>query len=123
MKKLTSSYAKSFAKNWISSWNSHDIDLILSHYSDDFIIESQIAYKFLPLSGGRIVGKSAVKEYWTIGLNKNKKLHFKLLDVLVGINGLTIYYINTTNKLRAVEMMIFNDDGKVQKAFVHHTAS
>lgn len=110
-----------FAEEWVSSWNSHDINKILSHYSDDFIIESRIASKLVPASDGRVVGKEAVKEYWTIGLNRNKNLEFKILDLLFGINGLTIYYVNITTKLRAVGLMIFNEEGKVQKAFVHHS--
>ena len=121
MKNITPGFAESFAEEWISSWNSHDINKILSHYSEDFIIESRIAFKLVPGSNGKVVGKKAVKEYWIAGLNQNKNLEFKMLDILIGINGLSIYYLNTATGLRAVEMMLFNQEGKVQKAFVHHS--
>ena len=121
MKNITPGFAESFAEEWISSWNSHDINKILSHYSEDFIIESRIAFKLVPGSNGKVVGKKAVKEYWIAGLNQNKNFEFKMLEVLIGINGLSIYYLNTATGLRAVEMMLFNQEGKVQKAFVHHS--
>lgn len=28
--------AKQFAEHWISAWNKHDLEEILSHYTDDF---------------------------------------------------------------------------------------
>lgn len=121
MIQITPHFAQSFAATWISSWNSHDIDKILSHYSDDFTIESRIAERLVPSSNGRVIGKDRVREYWSIGLKMNYNLRFKLLDVLYGINGLTIYYENMANNMRAVEMMIFDEEGKVQKAYVHHS--
>ena len=36
---------KQFAKEWIESWNSHDIDKILNHYSDDFEITTPMIKK------------------------------------------------------------------------------
>ena len=120
---ITPDFAAAFAEEWISSWNSHDINKILSHYADDFTIESGLAAKLVPASKGRVVGREAVKKYWTLGLSLNKNLAFKLLDVLSGINGLTIYYINMANQLKAVEIMMFNEAGKVQKAFVHHSGN
>src|SRR6478736_5839241 len=100
MKKISTEFAKTFAEEWASSWNSHDIEKILSHYSDDFIIETPMAAKRLPETGGIVKGIEAVKEYWKIGLERNPKLEFEILEVLRGISGLTIYYTNksTNNK-------------------------
>jgi hypothetical protein len=120
MTNITPAFARSFAEEWISSWNSHNIDIILNHYSQDFIIESPLAAVLIPTTSGRVIGKDAVREYWTIGLNRNPNLEFKILDVLIGIDGLTIYHEDAATKKRAIEMMIFNEEGEVQKAFVHH---
>ncbi len=32
--------AEKFAQAWVDSWNSHDLDRIMSHYSDDFDMTS-----------------------------------------------------------------------------------
>ncbi len=34
--------ANTFAKEWLESWNSHDLDRILSHYSDDLEITTRL---------------------------------------------------------------------------------
>lgn len=38
-------FAQQFAKEWVQAWNNHDIEAILSHYTEDFEIESPIAQK------------------------------------------------------------------------------
>lgn len=118
---ITQEFSKSFANEWINAWNSHDLDLILSHYSDDFTITTPIALSLFPESKGIVKGKEAVKAYWKVGLERIPNLKFELLDVLVGINGLTLYYKNTATGRKSAEMMHFNSDLKVNKAHVHYT--
>ena len=35
-------FAYKFTEDWIASWNSHDIESILEHYTEDFTIESPL---------------------------------------------------------------------------------
>lgn len=121
MTKLSTEFAKTFAEEWVSSWNSHDIEKILSHYAEDFVIETPMAAKRLPETCGLVKGKEAVREYWKIGLQKNPELEFEILDVLTGISGLTIYYMNKSTNNKAVEVMIFNNQQKVKQAIVHYS--
>jgi ketosteroid isomerase-like protein len=118
---ITEEFAKDFATEWVNSWNSHNLDRILGHYSDDFSIETPMALKLVPESQGQLKGKQAVRAYWTIGLEKIPDLKFEILDVLTGINGLTIYYVNTATKRKSVESMFFNENGKVNRVFVHYS--
>ena len=39
---LPDDFAKQFATEWISAWNAHDLDAILSHYVDDFEMSSPV---------------------------------------------------------------------------------
>ncbi len=118
---ITKKFAEKFANNWINSWNAHDLEQILSHYSEDFIIETPMALKLLPGSNGIVTGKNKVRAYWKLGLGKNKNLQFKMLDLLIGINSLTIYYLNNAAGKKAIEMMSFNKEKKVNKAFVNYS--
>ncbi|MBC7124495.1 MAG: hypothetical protein H5T24_02610 [Bacteroidales bacterium] len=36
-----------FAEQWIKSWNSHDLNEILSHYSDDIVITTPRSHGFV----------------------------------------------------------------------------
>jgi ketosteroid isomerase-like protein len=118
---ITEEFAKQFAEEWVSSWNAHDLDRILNHYSDDFTIETPMASKLMPGSNGVVEGKSAVKAYWTLGLERIPDLKFEVIDVLAGVNGLTIYYINKATGRKSTEVMFFNSDGKVSKAYVFYS--
>ncbi|WP_162126938.1 nuclear transport factor 2 family protein [Flavobacterium phycosphaerae] len=114
-------YAHQFAQEWVDSWNSHNLDQILSHYSDDFTIETPMAIKLYPQSNGLVAGKEEVRKYWTIGLERIPDLKFELLEVLTGVNGISIYYLNTATQKKAVEVMQFNEQQKVYKAIVHYS--
>ena len=115
---MTKDFADAFAKSWINSWNSHDLEMILSHYSEDFTIETPMAVKLYPQSGGMVVGKSEVRKYWTIGLERNPDLKFEILNVLIGVNSLAIYMLNASSNRKSVEVMSFNNEMKVNKAIV-----
>ncbi|WP_232821554.1 Cif family virulence factor [Acidithiobacillus ferrivorans] len=38
-------FAEHFASDWIGSWNNHDLDRILSHYSEQFEMFSPPSFK------------------------------------------------------------------------------
>jgi len=118
---MTREFAISFAEEWIAAWNAHDLDRVLSHYTDDFCITTPMAVKLLPGSDGTVKGKAAVRAYWAIGLERIPDLEFRLLDLLTGINGLTVYYVNTATNKRSAEQLFFNEDLKVVRAAVHYS--
>jgi ketosteroid isomerase-like protein len=118
---MTTEFATAFAQEWIKAWNSHNLDTILSHYSEDFSIESPLALKRFPETGGTVTGKENVRKYWAWGLENNPALKFEILDLLIGVNSLTIYYLNTASNKKAVEVMSFNSDMKVNKAIVNYS--
>jgi ketosteroid isomerase-like protein len=117
---ITTEFIQQFAQEWIASWNAHDLDRILSHYTDDFTIETPMAAILMPGNSGIVKGKDAVRAYWTIGLERIPDLEFELKDVLAGINAVTIYYVNKATGRRSAEIMFFNEAGKVERAFVHY---
>lgn len=115
---MTKEFAAGFAKDWVDAWNAHDLEKILSHYSEDFTIETPMAAKLYPQSHGIVAGKSEVRKYWTIGLEKSPNLRFELLDVLVGVNSLGLFLFNTSSNKKSVELVSFNNEMKVNKAIV-----
>jgi hypothetical protein len=118
---FTKEFANQFATEWVDAWNSHDIDKILSHYSDDFTIETPMAAILFPESNGLVIGKQEVRNYWLIGLERIPNLEFVIIDVLIGIGSISIYYLNTGTHKKSVETMFFNDNLKVNKAIVSYS--
>ena len=112
--------ARVFAEEWINAWNSHNLDRILSHYTDDFVMESPLALNRLPKTGGVVKGKEAVRVYWKMGLELIPNLHFELHEVLVGVNSITMYYTNLATGKNTAEVLLLNEEGKAYHAFAHY---
>ena len=108
-------FAQEFTADWIESWNSHDIDRIISHYSEELEFKSPLIVERYSEPSGTIHNREKLREYFLIGLTKNPELAFRLRQILLGVNGLTIYYENARGGLTA-EYFEFNNENKVCKS-------
>ncbi|MBC7811396.1 MAG: nuclear transport factor 2 family protein [Burkholderiales bacterium] len=117
---IDAAWAKDFAQEWVEAWNSHDLDRIFAHFTDDFEMTSPLIVQRGYEASGTLHGKNAVRPYWQAGLDALPPLRFELIDVLIGVNSITIYFRQTSGKL-AAEVLIFNDQGQVVKGIAHHT--
>jgi ketosteroid isomerase-like protein len=89
-------WAEQFARDWIAGWNSHDVDRVLAHYTDDFEMTSPLIVQRLGVADGKLKGKEAIRRCWSQGLAATPQLRFKLLDVVVGMNSGAIVYESVT---------------------------
>lgn len=112
---------KEFAKKWIASWNSHDLDDILSHYTDDFEITTPMIKRVVGLDTDTLKGKKAIADYWGKALAKMPDLHFEFYDVAKGVDSIAVYYKSVLEK-RTVEVMYFNEEGLITKVVAHYTS-
>jgi len=118
---ITPEFAQQFAHEWIAAWNSHNLDVILNHYTDDFTIESPIAATVVPESKGKLQGKQAIKAYWQTALQRIPDLKFELIDILVGMESITLYYTNTATGKKTAEVMRLNNEQKVTSVLAHYS--
>lgn len=107
--------AKAFAYDWIDAWNAHDMERILSHYADDFVMSSPLIVERTGRADGTLEGKEAVRAYWEPSLRADPPLHFELIDLLVGIDSITLYYRNVGRRVVAETFMV-DGDGRVTRA-------
>ena len=115
-------FAQEFAREWERSWNAHDLEEILSHYSDDFQMTSPFIPSAMNEPTGTLKGKRNIGEYWRIALDRFPELRFQTQMVLVGENSIVIRYRSLRNELNreAAEVMIFGDDGKVVESIANY---
>ncbi len=111
-------FAERFARHWIAAWNAHDIDDILSHYSEDFEMSSPYIAQIAQQPSGKLVGKRAVGDYWRSALALMPTLHFELIEVLAGVDSVIIYYQGVRGL--AAELFFFDEDALVQRACAHY---
>ncbi len=60
-------------------------------------------------------------DYWQSALKKFPELHFELIAVTESVNAVAIYYKSVMNK-KAIEVMFFDDQGKVNKMMAFYTS-
>jgi ketosteroid isomerase-like protein len=113
--------AEKFAQAWVDAWNSHDLDRIMSHYSDDFEMTSPFIVRLMNEPTGTIKGKENVRAYWAKALEHLPDLHFDLIEVLASVTSITVYYHAVLGK-RAVEVLFFEENGKVRRGFAHYNS-
>jgi ketosteroid isomerase-like protein len=109
-----------FAHEWIAAWNSHDLDRILAHYHADCELVTPMAAAVLGPGHTSLRGQVALRGYWAAALERVPDLHFELLDVAQGADGIAVYYKSVLDK-RAIEAMRFDEQGKVIRVTVFYT--
>jgi ketosteroid isomerase-like protein len=111
-------FAQKFAREWVEAWNSHNLDEILTHYADDFEMNSPVIQQLAGEPSGYLKGKAAVRAYWSKALDMHHNLHFELLNIFLGVNSIVVNYKG--HRGLSAEVFYFNAGGKVAKAYAHY---
>src|SRR3982074_2585876 len=104
---------------WVAAWNAHDLDLIMTHYDDAIELTSPVAAQLLGTSDGKVFGKANLRAYFQRGLEAYPQLHFRLEDVLWGVNSVLLYYTNQKGT-RTAEFMELSATGKVARVVANY---
>ena len=116
---VTQEFAGHFAQEWIEAWNSHDLERILAHYSDDFEMTSPLIVSLMSVPSGTLKGKPAIRAYWSKGLEARPGLKFRLHKATYGVDTIALHYSSETGR-NSVEWFFFSDNDQVVKSLAHH---
>jgi hypothetical protein len=98
MRELTEEVAWALARGWCDAWNRRDIDAIMAHYAEDVEFNSPTIVHRWGNADGWIRGKAKLRANFEIGV-KAPNLRFDLIDVLLGVNAISIIYRRETGTL------------------------
>jgi predicted ester cyclase len=118
---VTKDEALNLAKHWVAAWNSHDLDLIMSHYDDAVELMSPVAARLLGTPDGKVVGKTNLRAYFQRGLEAYPDLSFRLDEVFCGMSSLVLLYANQKGT-RTAEFMEISVSGKVSRVVANYGA-
>ncbi len=118
---MTRDEAWNLANHWLAAWNAHDLDLIMSHYDDAIELISPVAVRLLGTPDGKVAGKANLRAYFQRGLEAYPELHFRLEDVLWGINSIVLFYVNHKGT-RTGEFMELSANGKVLRVVANYSS-
>ncbi|MEP6491823.1 MAG: nuclear transport factor 2 family protein [bacterium] len=118
---MTDDEATKIANEWIDAWNSHDLDRILSHYSDDVELTSPLVSRVLGDGQGTVTGKPALRAYFLRALETFPDLRFDFWGAYPGHESLVVHY-ESVRKLRAAELMKIDGSGRVSEVIAHYAS-
>jgi len=118
---VTRDEAWKLANHWVAAWNSHDLDSIMMHYEEAIELTSPVAAQLLGTPDGKVAGKANLRAYFQRGLEAYPELHFRLEDVLWGINSVVLYYTNQKGT-RTAELMELSASGRVARVVANYSA-
>ncbi len=116
---FTQQQADTLAAAWLQAWNNRNLTQIMAHYADEIEFRSPFVVSLLQRPDGRLLGKPAVEAYFAQGLAKFPELHFTLLQVLPGVDSVTLLY-RSVNDLLAAETMEIDAAGKICRVMAHY---
>jgi ketosteroid isomerase-like protein len=101
------------AKAWCDAWNVRDLDAVMAHYAENVAVCSPLVVKRLGLPDGWLRGKSAVRDYFAIGMG-NTALHFEFEDVRLGVGAMVVLY-RRENGMRVSDTVELNAAGEITR--------
>jgi ketosteroid isomerase-like protein len=111
--------AVQIANEWIDSWNRHDLDSIMSYYSEDVVLTSPVVIELLGQDMGMVIGKDALRDYFMKGLAAHPNLRFEMIEIFTGVRSFVLYY-RRLNGLQGAEVMVLNQENKIEKVIAHY---
>ncbi len=111
-------FAERFAREWIEAWNSHDLERILSHYHDDFVMSSPRIAFVAGEPSGVLKGKSEIGAYWKKALALAPVLRFELIETFLGADCVVLHYRGVRGP--AAEVFFFDGEGRVVRSAANY---
>src|SRR5215472_13531147 len=111
--------ARRIARQWLDAWNAHDAAAVVSHFDEGVTASSPLIDVRRPGSGGRLRGRGEVLSYYEEGVRLAPDLHFELVEVLCGVDEVTIVYRNQRGVMVA-ETLRLGPDGAVSAVHVSY---
>lgn len=116
---MTEAEAQDFAQEWIEAWNSHDLERILGHYTDDVELTSPLVEMVLGPGRVTVRGKAALRSYWGKALARFPDLRFVLYRAYAGSRSVVLHY-QSVQALVGAECMELEADGRVCRVLAHY---
>lgn len=116
---MTQEDAEAHAKEWIEAWNSHNLERILSYYSQNVVFEAETVKVRWKKADGKLHGIAELRKHFALGLELAPHLKFQLEQVFLAPSGYAILY-RRENGNRVIDTIINDDGGDAVKVIAYY---
>ena len=106
-------------REWISAWNSHDLERVLALYTDDAEMTSDKIQALGFEASGTLRGKDRLRAYWGKALTLLPNLRFDLIDTYVSPDSVVVFYRNERGA-QICEYLRLDVAGKIRQGSANH---
>ena len=108
-------------REWISAWNSHDLERVLALYTEDAEMTSDKIQALGFEASGTLRGKDKLRAYWGKALALLPDLRFDLIDTYVSPDSIVVFYKNERGA-QICEYLRLDESGKIRQGSANHLA-
>ena len=116
---LTDAEADAFVAEWMEAWNSHDLERILGHYTEDVEVTSPLVEAVLGPGRLTVRGKPALRSYWGKALARYPELRFVLYRAYAGSHSVVLHY-QSVQGLVGAECMELDAQRRAFRVLAHY---
>jgi hypothetical protein len=113
---------KEIVDEWVRAFNARDADAMVALYSDDATHTSPKLRTDQPSTGGRIVGKVAMKEWWSAAFQRSPGMRYDVVTTVADDHTAVIEYVRMKPgeaPLRVAEVFEIRA-GRIVRSHVFH---
>ena len=111
---------KKLAQEIIDTWNSHDLDKFADYHCDGLEYTSPIIPKLTGKDIFILNDKAYIKSLWGKVLERIPDIKSEIIQICEGVDSVAVYYISSAKEKPIIDVMYFNEDGKVSKLHVFY---
>jgi len=78
---------------WLDAFNAHDVELLVALYADDCTHTSPKIRALHPETGGKLVGKAALRTWWTDAIKRLPGLRYELVRLTANDERVVLEYL------------------------------
>lgn len=110
------------ARRWLAAFNAGDVDALIELYAEDAVHESPKVRKAMPGSGGKLVGKTAMRSWWQQAFSRLPGITYELTALTSDSSRAVIEYMRRApgEQPLAVAEAFEVRDGKIVHSVVYH---
>ena len=81
------------ARAWLDAFNAHDVEALVALYADDATHTSPKIRALHPASGGQLVGKAALRDWWREANRRLPQLRYEATAIVADETRVLIEYV------------------------------
>jgi hypothetical protein len=102
------------ADSWLDAWNAHDLDAIMSCYSEDVDFVASTVIQRWGRDDGRLQGRTELRRHFELGLELAPRLTFTEEAFLSSPVGYALLYLRENNN-RVLDVVELNANGQAAR--------